>query len=181
MTKDEAVHAFVESNFNGLPIDWVQAVVKEKGEEIFALPMWGTMWIIDSYLGKILFDHSRRMVGEASEINLNDIEDDTEREQVKEAMEALEKEEISWGETALLDDYVNEEMAGARKIKGTNAYIYEIDGHHVIGINGAGWNFYKGIWDRLYDICGMKWHDKEDEKPDEQLPESPTIDGSIAK
>jgi hypothetical protein len=26
---------------------------------------------------------------------------------------------------------------------------------YVIGINGAGWNFYDGVWGRLYDVCGI--------------------------
>jgi hypothetical protein len=39
------------------------------------------------------------------------------------------------------------------------AYIYEVAAEHVISINGAGWNFYDGVWDKLYDVCGMRWHE----------------------
>lgn len=53
----------------------------------------------------------------------------------------------------------NEEMRGAMRIADTAAYIYELDGEHVLGINGAGWDFYDGVWDVLYDLVGLKWHE----------------------
>ena len=63
-----------------------------------------------------------------------------------------------------MSDYINEEMAGARCIldedgKPTAAYIYDIAGDYIIGVHGAGWNFYDGVWDKLYDVCGIRWHD----------------------
>jgi hypothetical protein len=43
----------------------------------------------------------------------------------------------------------------------TAVYVYEIDGQYLIGVNGAGWNFYVGVWDMLYDLFGMCWHEEE--------------------
>ncbi|NIQ13272.1 MAG: hypothetical protein GTO02_02330 [Candidatus Dadabacteria bacterium] len=43
----------------------------------------------------------------------------------------------------------------------TAAYIHNIRGVWVISIDGAGWNFYDGVWDRIYDALGLKWHNEE--------------------
>jgi hypothetical protein len=64
----------------------------------------------------------------------------------------------------MLERYIDEEMSGARCIldedgRPTAAYIYLIAGEYVIGINGAGWNFYDGVWDKLYDVCDIRWHE----------------------
>ena len=179
MTKKEAIEEFVERNFSGLPLDWVQAVSEAKGAEIYAWPMWGTMWIVDEYTGTRFMEHSRRMVGEADEIDLDSIEDKKERKEVKTAIDDLKKESVAWGGVAILEQYVDEEMAGADCILDKNgattaAYIYEIDGTYVMGVHGAGWNFYDGLWDMLYDLLGYEWHEAE------QLPEQPASDGSIA-
>jgi hypothetical protein len=64
----------------------------------------------------------------------------------------------------MLEQYIDEEMSGARCILNesgytTAAYIYVIADEYVVGVNGAGWNFYDGVWDRLYDVCGIRWHE----------------------
>jgi hypothetical protein len=41
----------------------------------------------------------------------------------------------------------------------TPVYIYDVAGEYVVGIHAAGWNFYDGVWDRLYDVCGIRWHE----------------------
>ena len=42
----------------------------------------------------------------------------------------------------------------------TSIYVYEVEDEIVIGVNGAGWDFYQGVWDELYDLLGLKWHDE---------------------
>lgn len=59
----------------------------------------------------------------------------------------------------------DEEMAGAYNVRdiygqATAVYVYEIDGRYLIGVHGAGWDFYDGVWDMLYDVYGMNWHDE---------------------
>lgn len=160
-TKDEAVHEFVARDFAGIPQEWVKIVAEHTGSEIYAWPMWGTMWIVDDFIGRQFMEKSIKLVGDPDEIDLDAIEDENERKDVIEAIRALKAEEISYGECALLDKYVDEEMAGAYKIGDTAAYIYEIDGQYVVGVNGAGWDFYHGLWDKLYDLLGLQWHVKE--------------------
>jgi hypothetical protein len=81
---------------------------------------------------------------------------DNERAELKRAIEADD-----W---SVLEQYTDEEMAGARCILDehgnvTAAYIYDITDDYVIGVHGAGWNFYDGVWDKLYDLCGIRWHE----------------------
>lgn len=140
MTKEQAVQSFVERDFSAIPQEWVKIVAEAKGEEIYALPMWGTMWIV-KYFGEKLIN-SAKLVCAPEECENHDKDTTCD----------------------VCEDY--EEMGGAMNIKdkdgvGTAAYIYEIDGTYVVGIHGAGWNFYDGVWDRLYDLLGMKWHEEE--------------------
>lgn len=166
MKKEEAITQMV-SGFSAIPQEWVRIIAEEK-HEYFNLPMWGTLWIMD-YFGEELYNNARVMVGEADEIDLDAIGDEDERKQVKEAIDALKQESISWGECILLENYVDEEMAGERCVldkdgNTTAMFIYELDGQYLLGVNGAGWNFYNGVWDKLYDICGLQWHESEEGK-----------------
>lgn len=128
MTKQEAVRAFVDRDLHPVPLDWVQTIAEAKHEEIYAWPMWGTMWFCDMPWVK---HHTKPMTKE----NFN-------------------------------EDYFDEEMEGADVVvdkdgSPTNIYVYEIDGHTLIGVNGAGYDFYDGVWDKLYDILGLERHEKE--------------------
>lgn len=114
----------VKRDFDSVPTEWVKIVANEKGSEIFAWPMWGTMWIVSSFVGEQLMENSIEMTPEEA------------------------------GEQGY-----NEEMDGARNVNGTAAYIYEIDGIYVMGIHGAGWDFYDGVWDKIYDLRELNWHD----------------------
>ena len=104
------------------------------------------------------------MAGDASEIDIESIDDEKKRGKVQDAITGLKEENIDWAGCAILEDYINEEMSGAHRIldkdgNPTAAYIYVIADEYVIGINGAGWGFYHGVWDKLYDVCGIRWHE----------------------
>jgi hypothetical protein len=101
--------------------------------------MWGTMWLVDSFIGEKLME-SAIQVCEPSECENHDKNKTCD----------------------VCDDY--EEMYGAWNVKdkegyGTAAYIYEIDGQYLLGIHGAGWSFYDGVWNKLYDLLELRWHD----------------------
>jgi len=132
MTKQEAIERFVKE-LSPIPQEWVKIVADAKDANIYAWPMWGTMWFVDQILGEKLMKHAQSTYAT-----------------IEEAKEA--------GVSGDPEEYVNDEMAGAYNIKGTAAYIYEIDGEYLIGVHGAGWDFYDGVWDVLYDLCGYEWH-----------------------
>lgn len=155
MTKEEAIKEMVSRDFAGIPLEWAQIVAEHKDEEIYAWPMWGTIFLVDSFYRDRL--KTRRMVSSKEEIDLDEIEDDAERTRVEKAIQDPEE---------YLEEYVDEEMAGADCILDkdgdtTAAFMYEIDGQYLIGVNGAGWNFYDGVWDKIYDAAEFKWHEEE--------------------
>lgn len=157
MNKKEAIEAMVKRDLNAVPQEWVQVVAEHNGEYP-SLPMWGTMWFVDNYTGEKLVENSRVMVSSAEEIDLDGIEDKKERKRVEEA--------INTADYSVTEEYVDEEMAGERNVldkdgNTTALFIYEVGDEYVIGVNGAGWNFYDGVWDRLYDLLGYQWHSEE--------------------
>lgn len=128
MTKEEAVKEFVSKNLSGVPTRWVETVAKANGEEIFAWPMWGTMFIVDEHIGSSLTTATTQDEDEAQ-------------------------------------PFFDEEMAGAEVVldsdgDATSMYLYEVDGEYLIGVHAAGFNFYDGVWDGLYDALGLKWHEQ---------------------
>ncbi len=55
----------------------------------------------------------------------------------------------------------NEEMKGEMRVADTAMFLYYIDNRYVVGIHGAGWDFFDGVWDVVYDALGMRWHDED--------------------
>lgn len=45
---------------------------------------------------------------------------------------------------------------------GFRIYEYEPTGDIIIGIDGAGYDFYEAHWIPLYKARGLKWHDEEE-------------------
>jgi hypothetical protein len=150
-TKEQAIKEFVERDFSSIPQDWVKAVM-DSHNEAWSLPMWGTMFIVNfGSWGERLW---------------------------KNAVEVVSPEECENHDKNTTcqncEDY--EEMGGAMNIRdkdgnSTAAYIYDVEGIYVVGINGAGWNFYDGVWDRLYDFFELKWHDEKETYTDKTLGE----------
>lgn len=160
MTKEEAVKEWV-SQMGQIPQDWVSCVAEAKDGNYGPWPMWGTMFILSEFDGVKFMENSRRMVSSAEDIDLDEIEEKEGEERRKLIEKAIAEEDYS-----VYEDYIDEEMDGVLNVldkdgRTTAAYIYEVDGQYVLGVNGAGWNFYDGVWDRLYDAAGLHWHKEE--------------------
>lgn len=156
MNKEQAIKEMVKE-FQAIPEDWIQIIMEAK-DECHTLPMWGTMFIIDDSWGERLLRNTRRMVGSIDEVDAREGSTEEERDRIEKA-----KEEKDWD---ILQHYINEDMEGElcvldRDGTTTNMFLYEIDDHYVLGIHGAGFDFYDGVWDRLYDILELKWHEEE--------------------
>jgi hypothetical protein len=63
-----------------------------------------------------------------------------------------------WNHSRVVKDE-SDEMHGEHQIGDTPAYIYKIDCRFVVGVHAAGWDFYEGLWDKLYDLAGLAWHE----------------------
>ena len=61
------------------------------------------------------------------------------------------------------EDNVDVRMAGEMRIGDTAAYLHEVADEWVISIDGAGFHFYDGVWDRLYDLLGLSDNNNEHE------------------
>lgn len=95
MTKAEAVKDFVNSNLSGIPQEWFKIVAEEKGVGIYALPMWGTMWICDFPSAERLYKNARVMLSSTDDLleELNRGDDKYSEEESKKLMTALDTED----------------------------------------------------------------------------------------
>ncbi len=81
---------------------------------------------------------------------------------------------IMWGTMFLVNDPVDkehiqallrpvtdpeDELYGSQEVGETGISAFEIDGELVLGINGAGYNFYEHHWLPLYEALGYAWHE----------------------
>lgn len=161
MNKKEAIELFVNRDLQAVPQEWVSIVAEAKGE-YYPLPMWGTMFLIEDYLGENIYNSARAMLSGTDE--LKDEIEQNENSNYSEDERAMLEKALNDDDWTVLEEYIDEEMAGARCVLDkdgdtTALYIYDIDGQYVLGVNGAGWNFYDGVWDKLYDLLGLKWHE----------------------
>ena len=53
-----------------------------------------------------------------------------------------------------------EELSGSewQEIADTGTYAVECDGELILGINGAGYDFYTDHWAKLYEALDYQWH-----------------------
>lgn len=168
MTKQQAIKKWVDG-LSAISQEWVNIVAESK-EEYPRLGMWGTCFILNQYDGEKFLNNSRLMFGDYQELK-QDIEDNQDnysesiKSQLLEAIEGQENETMSWGDCAILEDYIDEEMANERAIldkngNTTGAFIHEVADEYILSINGAGFDFYDSIWPSLYDTLGLQWHDE---------------------
>jgi hypothetical protein len=83
---------------------------------------------------------------------------------------------IMWGTMFLVNDPVDkqrikallhpvtdeeDELYGCQEVGQTGIYAFDVDGHLVLGINGAGYDFYEHHWMPLYEALGYGWHERE--------------------
>ena len=134
MSKKEAVRRMIDE-FSAIPTEWVKIIAEHEGNYP-NLPMWRTMWIVDDMIGQ-------RLMQNAAE--------------VRPCAEHTDDYDADCEECASY----NEELEGAYRIAGTAAYLYEVDDQYVLGVHGAGWDFFEGVWEPLYDLLGLQWHDEE--------------------
>lgn len=57
------------------------------------------------------------------------------------------------------DEDAPEEVWGLQEVGETGIFAWEVDGELLLGINGAGYDFYEAHWTPLYEALGYKWHE----------------------
>ncbi|MCA9129705.1 MAG: hypothetical protein KDB22_21615 [Planctomycetales bacterium] len=48
--------------------------------------------------------------------------------------------------------------AGWQVICPTDLFVYELDDHLLIGVDGIGYDFFETHWRQLYEALGLMWH-----------------------
>jgi hypothetical protein len=56
-------------------------------------------------------------------------------------------------------DDPEDELYGSQDVGDTGISVFEIDGEVVLGVNGAGYDFYQHHWIPLYEALGYGWHE----------------------
>jgi hypothetical protein len=177
----KAVRNF-KRDFDTVPAEWARlAALHIDNEEVYAMPMWGFVFMPDSTLSgmieRLLCDpvptDAADLIEFASDhgIDLNESEmkllalaasDGGEEDAVDDIRRAIiESWHESGSEDAALFCY------GWRDVGKTGFVAREIDGNLVLGVNGAGYSFDEAHWLPLYLALGFKWHESEEkaEKP----------------
>jgi len=75
------------------------------------------------------------------------VNDSFDEKQMKALLKPIEAEE--------------DELYGTQEIGDTGISAFDIDGEFVLGIHGAGYDFYEHHWIPLYDALGYTWHETE--------------------
>ncbi len=175
--KERAVRSLV-SQFDNIPQSWAALVSQhmEGEDECYAFPMWGTLFRVSamdrSNIEKLLSDPLPTDIQGLIEF----MEDQSiDPEEIDNAMrlialaaedpDEIDEDEVStlrteiyerWTESGDEDAYLC--MAGWEVVGSTGIWAREFDGHLLLGINGAGYDFYSSHWVRLYDELGYSWH-----------------------
>ena len=50
---------------------------------------------------------------------------------------------------------------GWSEVADTGIYAIELDGELILGIHGAGYDFYESHWAPLYEALGYQWHETQ--------------------
>jgi hypothetical protein len=176
--KERAVRRLVEG-FDNIPADWAALVAEHKdGDECVALPMWGTLFRVGNMdrgnieklmvhpvptdiFDLIAFMEEHDIDPDALYLN-NTVKllalaasdpDEIDEEDVDALRDAVIDE---WRESMDEDAFLAD--SGWQDVGSTGIIAREFDGELLLGINGAGYDFYESHWTRLYDELGYTWH-----------------------
>ena len=161
------------NGFSCVPYDWARVIAEHiDGDEAVALPMWGTLFKVEDSCDERKIRDMMRPIGVSTEDDIDDI-----REFVEERGLGIDVEDYSDGDEdepaydidelvyAVMDawrDSYDEDCAfadsGWQEVGDTGILAREFDGHLLLGINGAGYDFYERHWMTLYRALGYEWH-----------------------
>lgn len=182
MDIDAAAHRLV-NGFSSVPMEWVKLAAKNDGDECFAEPMWSTAFIVNDSVDRdrieaMLVDteitdlESARRVNSVYDCHVDESDHQTSVvSDVDDERTVLDEESFIKAVQDEMDEnpgqYENIELArsGWRAVGDTGIVAREVDGHLVLGINGAGYSFYGSHWIPLYKALGYAWHDVQPSAP----------------
>lgn len=160
--KNQAVHDFVDREFNAIPqsIIAVYLQANEEGlEDITPLKIGETYHLYDT-------EEEVEVVGydPSSDLYTVQLEDGSEK--------AIERFEVSennymgcelpmWGTMWLIDRNYWGKHVQELADSGFTVFDMKDENKLLVGIDGAGYDFFEAHWEPLYDAMGYKWHLQE--------------------
>lgn len=172
---EKAVRRLV-AGFDNIPQSWAALAAEHKdGDECVAMPMWGTLFRVGNMdqgnIEKLLTDAVPTDIVELLEF-MDEHQIDPEEVNAMEliALAASDPEDVddndvnelryavieSWRESGDENAYLAD--SGWQDVGSTGIIAREIDGELLLGINGAGYDFFESHWRRLYEELGYSWH-----------------------
>jgi hypothetical protein len=159
--------------FSAIPHEWASLVAQHiDEEECCALPMWGTLFKVEDSCDERGIRKMLQPIGVSTSDDITDIRDFIEDKGLD-----VDPDDHLWGEPEdgdydleMVVDAVNEAWrdsydedchladSGWQRVGDTGILAREFDGNILLGINGAGYDFYESHWTPLYLALGYKWH-----------------------
>jgi hypothetical protein len=168
------------NGFSSIPADWALRVAEYiDGDECVPLPMWGTLFKVEDSCDERKIRELMRPIGPHGCETIEDLIDFVEEEGLSidlaplraladaadddsADLEDLQREvSDAWGENGTEDYWLS--AAGWENVGDTGIIARKFDGHLLLGINGAGYDFYESHWISLYQALGYKWHQKDND------------------
>jgi len=169
--------------FSNIPSDWAAKVAETiDGDECVALPMWGTLFKVEDSCDERKIRALLCPIGVSEEDDITDIRDFIEERglsvDVADYFHGDDDDDVDdpdfYDLSRLVDDvrdawrdsYDEDAMladSGWEAVGGTGIIAREFDGHILLGVNGAGYDFYESHWEPLYRALGYKWHKRGDD------------------
>ena len=159
MRKIEAVERMVNQEFNAIPLTLIEKAYPEIDgwENITPLKSGDVVEYLGDYYELITVLEENEIVIEDAEGNKKTVD----------IAEIYKDDEIIfpmwstvWQTVGFQSEWIGRNLD---KVANCGFEIYEaedLDGY-IIGVNGAGYDFYEAHWVPLYEAQGLKWHNED--------------------
>jgi hypothetical protein len=166
----DAAHRLVEG-WDAIPQEWAALVAQHiDGDECVAMPMWGTLFKVGMDKGNISkwlqpmgvnsdddVDDIQEFIEERGlEIDIEDYNLGDEEDPDYDIDELVMAVNDAWRDSMDEDCFLAD--TGWQRVSDTGVLAREFDGHLLLGINGAGYDFYESHWIPLYKTLDYSWH-----------------------
>ena len=160
MRKIEAVERMVNQEFNAIPLTLIEKAYPEIDGWHNITPLLDGDYVI--YEGEEV-----EIIEKLGDVNSYIIED-IEGERFTVNSYEVEHENLSifpmwatvWHAVGFQGEWIGRNLD---KVANCGFEIYEADDleGYIIGVNGAGYDFYEAHWVPLYEAQGLKWHNED--------------------
>lgn len=161
------------NGFSCIPYGWAKLIAQHiDDDECVALPMWGTLFKVEDGCDNRSIKKMLVAIGVSTDDDISDIREFIEEKGIDVTLDdyLLGEPEDEDYDLEKVVDAVNEEWresydedcaladSGWEAVGTTGLIAREFDGHLLLGVNGAGYDFFESHWIPLYKALGYSWH-----------------------